>query len=46
MCLDLKEAMFEKSEKSSQHMNPLYVRGHIDGRSISRMLVDGSAAST
>jgi hypothetical protein len=44
MCLDLKEAMFEKPEKSSQHMNPLYVRGHIDGRSISRMLVDGSAA--
>jgi hypothetical protein len=25
-------------------MKPLYVRGHIDGRPISRMLVDGGAA--
>jgi hypothetical protein len=41
MCLDPKEAMFKKPEESSQHMKPLYVRGHIDGRSISRMLLDG-----
>jgi hypothetical protein len=41
MCLSHKEAMFEKLEESSQHIKPLYVRGHIDGRLISRMLVDG-----
>jgi hypothetical protein len=44
MCLGPKEAMFVKPEESSQYLKPLYVRGHIDGRPISRMLVDGSAA--
>jgi hypothetical protein len=44
MCLDLKEAMFEKPGELTQHMKPLYVRGHIDGRLISRMLIDGGAA--
>jgi hypothetical protein len=43
MCLGLKEAMFEKPEESSQHMKLLYVRGHIDGRLTSRMLIDGGA---
>jgi hypothetical protein len=43
MYLGPKEAVFEKPKESSQHMKPLYVRGHIDGRSISRMLVDGGA---
>jgi hypothetical protein len=32
MCLGPNEAMFKKSEESSQHMKPLYVQGHIDGR--------------
>jgi hypothetical protein len=36
--------MLEKSEESIQHLKPLYIRGHIDGRSISRMLFDGDAA--
>jgi hypothetical protein len=40
MCLGPKEVVFEKSEESSQHMKPLYIWGHIDGRLISRMLVD------
>jgi hypothetical protein len=44
MYLDPKEVVFEKLEESSQHMKPLYVRGHIDGRSISRMLIDDGAA--
>jgi hypothetical protein len=44
MCLGPREVVFEKSEESSQHMKPLYARGHIDGRPISRMLVDGGAA--
>jgi hypothetical protein len=41
ICLSPKEAMFEKLEDSSQHLKPLYVRDHIDGKPISRMLVDG-----
>jgi hypothetical protein len=43
MCLDHMEAMFEKPEESSQHLKPLCIRSHIDGRPISKMLVDGSA---
>jgi hypothetical protein len=41
MCLNPKEAVFKKPKESSQHMKPLYVRGHIDGRPIFRMLIDG-----
>jgi hypothetical protein len=44
MCLGPKEATFKKPEESSQHLKSLYVRGHIDGKSISRMLIDGSTA--
>jgi hypothetical protein len=44
MCLSPKEVMFEKLEESSQHLKPLYIRGHIDGKPISRMLVDGGVA--
>jgi hypothetical protein len=44
MCLRPKEVVFEKPEEWSQHMKPLYIRGHIDGRPISRMLIDGGAA--
>jgi hypothetical protein len=44
MCLGPKEFMFQKLEESSQHLKPLYILGHIDGRPISRMLVDSGAA--
>jgi hypothetical protein len=44
MCLRPKEVVFEKPEESSQHMKPLYMRGHIDRRPISRMLIDGGIA--
>jgi hypothetical protein len=30
MCFSPKEAVFEKPEESSQHLKPLYIRGHID----------------
>jgi hypothetical protein len=36
--------VFEKPEESSQHLKPLYIRGHIDGKLIARMLVDGGVA--
>jgi hypothetical protein len=44
MCLGPKKAVFEKPEESSQHLKSLYIRGHIHGKPISRMLVDGSTA--
>jgi hypothetical protein len=37
------EVVFKKPEESSQHLKSLYVRGHINGKPISRMLVDGGA---
>jgi hypothetical protein len=43
MCLNPKEAMFEKLEESSQHLKPLYIRSHIDRKLVSRMLVNGGA---
>jgi hypothetical protein len=46
MCLSPKEAMFEKPKELSQHLKPLYIRGHIDGKPVSRMLInDGTAVN-
>jgi hypothetical protein len=44
MCLNPKEAVPKKLEESSQHLKPLYIRGHIDDKRTSRMLIDGGAA--
>jgi hypothetical protein len=46
MCLGPKEAVFEKPEESSQQLKPLYIRGHIDGKPISRMFIDAVLPST
>jgi hypothetical protein len=39
-----KEAAFTKPKKSVNHLKPLFMRGHIDGIPIAKMLVDGGAA--
>jgi hypothetical protein len=44
ICLSPKEVVIEKPEASSQHLKLLYIWGHIDGKPISRMLIDGGAA--
>jgi hypothetical protein len=44
MYLGPKGAVFEKSEELSQHLKPLYIQGHIDGKPVSMMLVDGGIA--
>jgi hypothetical protein len=44
LCFGPKEAMFKKPEELSQHLKLLYIRDHIDGRPISRMLIDGGTA--
>jgi hypothetical protein len=46
LCLGPKEAMFEKSKELIQHFEPLYIRGHINGRLISRMIVNDAPPST
>ena len=38
-----REAVFQKPKELDSHLKALYMRGHINGRPISRMLVDGGA---
>ncbi|XP_044318562.1 protein NYNRIN-like [Triticum aestivum] len=43
LVLGPKNATFEKPENHGQHLKPLFIRGHIDGKPIGRMLLDGGA---
>jgi hypothetical protein len=36
--------MFEKPVWPVEHMKPLYIKGHMDGKPVGRMLVDGGAS--
>ena len=38
-----REAIFQKPKDSDNHLKALYVRGHINGKPVSRMLVDSGA---
>src|SRR3954465_10587740 len=38
-----KNAIFEKPKEPVTHLRPLFLKGHINGSLISRMLVDGGA---
>jgi hypothetical protein len=38
-----KNAIFEKPKEPVKHLKPLYVKGHINGSPVARMLVDGGA---
>lgn len=44
LSLGPRDAVFEKPDELNHHMRPLYIKGHVDGKPISRMLVDGDAA--
>jgi hypothetical protein len=37
-------AVLEKPENSGAHMKPLFIQGHIDGKSVGHMLVDGGVS--
>jgi hypothetical protein len=41
--LGAERAVFEKPEVLGEHMKPLYIKGHLNGRLVNRMLVDGGA---
>ena len=36
-----KNAIFEKPREPVKHLKPLYLKGHINGLPVARMLVDG-----
>jgi hypothetical protein len=38
-----KKAIFQKPKATENHLKALYMKGHINGKPISRMLVDGGA---
>ena len=38
-----KNAIFEKPAEPVKHLKPLYIRGHINGKPVTRMMVDGGA---
>jgi hypothetical protein len=38
-----KDAIFQKPKDTDDHLKALYMKGHINGKPISRMLVDGGA---
>ena len=37
------EAVFQKISEKDNHLKALYMRGHINGKPVTRMLVDGGA---
>jgi hypothetical protein len=41
--LDAERAVFKKPAAIGRHMKPFYVKGHIDGVPINRLLIDGGA---
>jgi hypothetical protein len=41
MSLGPRDAVFQRLKDSENHVKPLYIREHLDGTSISRMLIDG-----
>jgi hypothetical protein len=44
LALGVERAVFEKLENPGAHMEPLFIRGHLDGMSVGHMLVDGGAS--
>jgi hypothetical protein len=43
LSLGAERAIFKKLDPLGQHMKPLYVRGHLDGTPVNRMMVDGGS---
>jgi hypothetical protein len=44
LALGPQDVIFKKLVKSENHLKPLYIRGHLNGMPVARMLVDGDAA--
>jgi hypothetical protein len=46
LCTGVERAVFKKPPKLGENMKPLYIRGHLDGVPVGRMMVDGVRALT
>jgi hypothetical protein len=40
MALGAERAVFERPVEAGKHMHPLFIKGHIDGKPLGRMMVD------
>jgi hypothetical protein len=43
LALGPQDVVFKKQAESGDHLKPMYIRGHLDGMLVARMLVDGGA---
>jgi hypothetical protein len=41
LALGAEKSVFEKPVEVGKHMRPLFIKGHIDGKPLGRMMVDG-----
>jgi hypothetical protein len=46
LALGHQDVVFKKLVELGDHLKPLYIRGHLDGTLVARMLVDGGTAVT
>jgi hypothetical protein len=44
LALGAERVVLEKPSKPSEHMKPLYIKGHMDGLPMGRMMVDDRAS--
>jgi hypothetical protein len=44
LCARVERAVFERPPKLGEHMKPLYIKGHLDGVPVGRMMVDGGTS--
>jgi hypothetical protein len=44
LCTRVERVVFERPGMPGEHMKPLYIRGHLDGVSVGRMMVDGGVS--
>jgi hypothetical protein len=44
LALGWQDIIFKKPAESKDHLKPLYIRGHLNGTPVARMLVDGGTA--
>jgi hypothetical protein len=42
MSLGAERAVFEKPKRAGKQMKPLFIKGHLNGKPVGRMMVDGS----
>jgi hypothetical protein len=43
LTIGAEHTVFERPEKVGENMKPLYIKGHVDGKPMGHMMVDGGA---